>query len=83
MSYIYSDATRVHLPHALPDVEVFRVSEMEAQYNNDNADHADEFTIGESGWYFWYCMPGYMPDDSIPHGPFETEEEAVQEAVLV
>ncbi len=82
MSYVYSDATRVHLPHALPDVEVFRVSEMEAHYNQDNADHADEFTINESGWYFWYCLPGCLPD-SVPHGPFESEEEAVQEAVLV
>ena len=83
MSYVYSDASRINLSYALPDIEVFQVSEMEAHYNRDNADHADEHTINESGWYFWYCMPGYSPNDNIPHGPFDSEGEAVQEAVLV
>jgi hypothetical protein len=31
------------------------------------------------GWYWWTCCPGCLPD-SDAFGPFETEEEAVQDA---
>ena len=82
MSYTYSDATRISASHTLPDVEVFQVSQMEAHYNRENLDHANEFTITEEGWYFWFCLPGCLPD-SVPHGPFESEEEALQSAIDV
>jgi hypothetical protein len=29
----------------------------------------------ETGWYYWYCQPGCLPD-SDPIGPFESEEAA-------
>jgi hypothetical protein len=32
------------------------------------------------GWYWWSCFPGCLPDGD-PVGPFETEEEAVQDAL--
>lgn len=32
-----------------------------------------------TGFYFWYCMPGCLPD-SEPFGPYETEEEAISAA---
>ena len=35
----------------------------------------------EDGYYFWYCLPGCLPD-SEPYGPFASEadaEAAVQE----
>ena len=73
---IYSDPSRESDPMTLPDVEVFAVSPTEAIYNRQNADHADEFTIFDAGWYYWYCFPGCMPDSS-PFGPFKTEEEAI------
>ena len=73
---IYSDPSRESDPKALPDVEVFSVSPLEAIYNRQNACHADEYTIFDAGWYYWYCMPGCLPD-SEPFGPFETEAEAV------
>lgn len=28
------------------------------------------------GWYWWFCMPGCMPD-SDPHGPFSAQNEAI------
>jgi hypothetical protein len=36
-------------------------------------------TEGESGWYWWPCFPGCMPDGE-PNGPFETEQEAIDDA---
>ena len=79
MTQIYSDPERENDPYALPNIEVFGVSQMEVNYNLANLDHADEYTITESGWYWWACMPGYMPDGD-PNGPFETEQEAIADA---
>lgn len=31
------------------------------------------------GWFYWYCMPGCMPD-SESFGPFESEAEALKDA---
>jgi len=76
MNQIYSDPSRQDDPYALPDMEVFLVTELECNYNKENMDHADEFTITSPGWYFWSCFPGCTPD-SEPEGPFETEEDAV------
>ena len=79
MGYIYSDINRVDDPHALPDVEVFRVSQLEANYNLANLDHHDEYTITEPGGYWWSCFPGCMPDGA-PSKPFDTEAEAIEDA---
>ena len=76
---IYSDPARESEPYALPDVEVFGVSQMEVNYNLENLDHADEATITEPGWYWWSCFPGCLPD-SDPYGPFATEQEAIADA---
>ena len=79
MSQIYTDETREEEPYALPNAEVFYVSQMEVNYNLQNIDHADEYTITEAGWYWWSCFPGCLPDsDAI--GPFETEQEAINDA---
>ena len=79
MSQIYTDETREEEPYALPNAEVFYVSQMEVNYNLQNIDPADEYTITEAGWYWWSCFPGCLPDsDAI--GPFETEQEAINDA---
>ena len=79
MSQIYTDETREEEPYALPNAEVFYVSQMEVNYNLQNIDHADEYTITEAGWYWWSCFAGCLPDsDAI--GPFETEQEAIDDA---
>jgi hypothetical protein len=33
----------------------------------------------ESGWYFWFCLPGCLPD-SEQEGPFDSETEALADA---
>lgn len=32
-----------------------------------------------TAFWFWFCMPGCLPDSSV-YGPFETEDEAINEA---
>lgn len=59
--------------------ETFFVSPMIASYNSMNSDHGDEFTIYESGWYWWSCFPGCLPD-SEAYGPFDTEDDAIKDA---
>ena len=76
---IYSDSSRESETFALPNVEVFHVSQLEASYNVVNLDHGDEYTITEAGWYWWACFPGCLPD-SEAIGPFATEAEAVAAA---
>ena len=76
MTYKYIDAKRESDPHALPDVEVFelvRPEEFELE------EFPDGKTWLEPGWYYRYGMPGYLPD-SDPFGPFDTEEEALEDA---
>jgi hypothetical protein len=31
----------------------------------------------KAGWYWWFCLPGCLPD-SEPYGPFKTEEAAIR-----
>jgi hypothetical protein len=33
----------------------------------------------DAGFYWWACFPGCMPDGD-PIGPFQTEEEAIEDA---
>jgi hypothetical protein len=77
MTQYYSNPERESDTYALPNVEVFPVSQMECNYNLQNMDHADEYTITEPGFYYWYCFPGCLPD-SDPIGPFNAEAEAVK-----
>jgi len=62
-----------------PDCETFYVSQLEVNYNLENLDHADEYTLTEAGWYWWSCFPGCLPDGPA-NGPFNTEEEATTDA---
>ena len=65
----YSDPSREKDLHALPDLEVFYIA------NTEVADHGGL----EKGWYWWSCFPGCMPD-SEANGPFDTQEEALEDA---
>jgi hypothetical protein len=66
----YSDPSRENDPHALPDLEVF--------YRTEIACTIDGWDGGQ-GWYYWFCFPGCLPD-SEPFGPFDTKEEALEDA---
>lgn len=40
----------------------------------------DAETFMEQGlWYWWPCFPGCLPDGD-PEGPFDTEQEAMEDA---
>lgn len=41
----------------------------------------ETFYETDEGWFYWFCMPGCLPD-SDKEGPFNTEEEALEHARL-
>ena len=82
MTQVYSDPTRENDPYALPDIEVFALSELEASYNRHSIQETDcDSCLGltEAGWYWWPCFLGCLPDGE-PNGPFDSEEEAIANA---
>lgn len=72
----YSDPRRETDPYSLPDVEVFYRTRKENKA--DGVIDSDGEPMG-TGWYWWTCFPGCMPD-SDPFGPYETEAEALAAA---
>ena len=68
----YSRKDREGELFSLPDLEVFHIPD-DRQFATQEG---DEF---ESGWYWWRCLPGCLPD-SEPMGPFETPQEALRNA---
>ena len=80
MAQAYSDPTRAAHPHALPDVEVFHMSRADMELGTiwESQDDPGEFWA-ETGWYWWTCFPGCMPDGP-PVGPFETEALALADS---
>ena len=60
--------------------EAFYADEWDADDLNELlGDVFDEDTKMESGWYWWACFEGCLPD-SGPSGPFVTEDDAVNDA---
>jgi hypothetical protein len=78
----YSDPTRAHDPHALPDLEIFYLSD-ETIGADRLASHAagvePSWEKFETGWYWWSCFPGCLPDGD-PHGPFPQYADALADA---
>jgi len=63
--YIHRDKDKENDETALPDVEIFFYEGCHQMYGR--------------GYYWHSCFPGCLPD-SDPIGPFETEEEAIEDA---
>lgn len=76
MTQVYSDPAREKDPHALPNVEVFEVTEETLQ---DFHHWSEEQGTIVPGFYWWPCFPGCLPDGS-PIGPFDTEQQAIDDA---
>ena len=76
MSYHYTDKTRETEPTALPDVEVFYMTDEQAL---EALTHSSYGFDAEAGHYYAHGSPGCLWD-SDPVGPFDTEEEALKEA---
>lgn len=69
----YTNPEQEDDPNSLPDAEVFYLVPEEMQ-------SPDESGWLEPGYYWWSCFPGCLPD-SEPIGPFQTQEEAMDDAV--
>ena len=85
MSQHYSNPWREDDPYSLPDVEVFYMEASEftkadkdtwiAEGMKEEGGSATDL----EGWYYWYCLPGCLPD-SNPMGPYNTKREALEAA---
>lgn len=84
----YSDPKRANDPHALPDVEVFYIAECDRYtlcegngewHTQQPSTQAACEDCPESGYFWWPCFPGCLPDGD-PNGPFATEAEALADA---
>jgi hypothetical protein len=71
MTQAYSAPDREDDLYALPDIETFYLSEGQMDDKDGNC--------FETGWYWWACFPGCLPDGE-PMGPFKTEAEALEDA---
>ena len=76
MTQAYFNPERESDPYALPDCEVFYRSQHDNKLDGWTDDDGEPLP---SGWYWWACFPGCLPDGE-PCGPFETEEEALADA---
>lgn len=74
MTQVYSVPSREDDPHSLPDVEVFYLNQNDVEEFRENGND-----IAGEGWYYWYCMPGCLPDGD-PIGPFDSEQAAIDDA---
>lgn len=88
---IYSDPVRQDDQYALPDAEVFFRSQrdfiragdetwMKNRIIEEMKGVGNNFVAASNlaGWYFWFCLPGCLPD-SDAFGPYQTEKEAISE----
>lgn len=92
MTQIYTDKSRETEEHALPNAEVFFMSYREfvtaenytwmgEMMQEGQRDGFSNFQTASDlkGWYWWACFQGCLPDGD-PIGPFETEQEAIDDA---
>ena len=59
------------------NLEIFYVTENDTEEGDAFHDEEDGEYLGD-GWYCWYCLPGCIPE-SEPFGPYETEEELIDD----
>lgn len=83
MAQHYSNPEREDETYALPDIETFEIDERGyldgVPFVLPHEPGEEAMGLAEPGWYYWFCFPGCMPD-SDPIGPFDTEEEALEDA---
>ena len=74
--HAYSDPDREHDDHALPDIEVFFLSDSAIQ--QEGLTDEDEAPL-EAGWYWQAGFPGCLPDGE-PNGPFPAQADALADS---
>jgi len=63
--------------HRFKDVDGEEHGSFEIFYND--GEDGLQLDMHPAGYYWWACFPGCMPDGD-PMGPFETEDEAIDNA---
>lgn len=61
------------------DVEIFEVTADDLKGQPDHFANGDDYG---PGWYAWVALPGCLPD-SDPIGPFDNQEDAIDEAYQI
>lgn len=80
MTQTYFDLDRADEPYSLPDCEIFYMSDSDAQFMLSECELLDSDDDRDlSGWYWWACFPGCLPDGD-PSGPFDSYLEALIDA---
>ena len=69
-----AESIRYYLRLVNDESEVFHVD----QWEDDQTDDDDDEEPRGAGWYWWPCLPGYMPSDEAS-GPFGSAEEAFED----
>ena len=74
--YFYIDPEVEKSSESIPGGEVFFLDEVDAE----EALGCDANNVPPgSGWYWWPCFPGCMPDGEMD-GPYPTQEDAIKAA---
>lgn len=89
MAQHYSNPNQKNNTYNLPDVETFYHQHAKRERCMLNAgDQAslygecivdDEGDCLGTGWYYWFCSPGCLPEGE-PIGPYDSESEALDAA---
>ena len=82
MAQHYSNPRRESDPWTLPDLETFQVGRRDRDVCpicQEEPATAAEHRRDHTGWYWWFCFPGCMPEGEA-YGPFATEDEALADA---
>jgi len=86
----YTDPDRANDAHSLPDGEVFHADRGDwwIDENGERVDPSDYSALDifdgkiepcSEGYYWCSCFPGCLPD-SDPFGPFDSEQDAIDDA---
>lgn len=57
----------------------FRLAAMNTNVREKMFDAMIEELGITGGWFYWFCLPGCLPDSSA-FGPFKTAQEAIEDA---
>lgn len=76
MPFHYSNPAREKDPYALTDIEVFHLGLKQIISKSLKDEEGNYFA---SGWYYWFCFPGCLPDSEMI-GAFASEQEALEDA---
>lgn len=60
------------------NIEIFWHDQDDFRPGDGSCWESDDGDMLPSGWYFWLCVPGCMPD-SNPLGPYDSCEDAIKD----